>query len=161
MSTTASTTERGEALSRFGVAFKHANAAVRRLRGRDTHRPEELSYAQASLLFGLAESGELTASELAQYADVAPGTATQMLDGLELAGLIARRGSERDRRLVIVSLTPRGAELVDERRVRYKVCWEQALTEFSAAELLTAARVLDSMRVMFDSLATVDATSTE
>ena len=34
-------------------------AAVRRLRGRETHRPGELSFAQYSLLFGLATSGEL------------------------------------------------------------------------------------------------------
>jgi len=148
--------EQSAALERFGIAFKHANAAVRRLRGRDTRRPGELSYAQFGLLFGLAEHGELSASELAGYADVAPATATEMLDGLAAAGLIDRRRSERDRRLVLVSLTPHGSELVAARRAHYKSCWDEALAEFGAAELNTASAVLDSMRAMFDRLASAD-----
>ena len=145
--------ERADALSQFVVAFKHVSGAVRRLRGRDTHHPGELSYAQAGLLFGLAEHGEQSASELAQYADVAPATATEMLDGLESAGLIERRRSEQDRRIVLVSLTPHGTELITERRARYEARWEAALSEFSASELLTAATVLDRIREMFDGLA--------
>ncbi|MGD0197581.1 MAG: MarR family transcriptional regulator [Solirubrobacteraceae bacterium] len=152
-------TERAAAAERFALAFKHASAAVRRLRGRDTHRHGELSYAQFGLLFGLAEHGRLSASELAMHADVAPGTATQMLDGLEAAGLIERERSERDRRLVMVSLTPHGSELVATRRALYQGCWADALSEFGADELLTAAAVLDSMRAMFDRLAAADPTS--
>jgi DNA-binding MarR family transcriptional regulator len=153
MTTSAVTTEREEALSRFVVAFKHLSGAVRRQRGRDGHRSGELTYAQAGLLFGLAENGEQSASELAQYADVAPATATEMLDGLESAGLIERRRSEQDRRIVLVSLTARGTELITERRASYQAHWEEALSEFSPNELLTAANVLDRIRAMFDGLA--------
>ena len=51
-----------DSVATFGMSFKTAMAAVRRLRGRDTHRPDEVSYAQCSLLFGLAEGGEISAS---------------------------------------------------------------------------------------------------
>ena len=37
----------------LGRSFKAATAAVRRLRGRDTHRPEALSHAQYQVLFEL------------------------------------------------------------------------------------------------------------
>ena len=148
--------EHEAALARFLNAFKHTSAAVRRLRGRDTHRPGELSYAQFGLLFGLAERGELSASELATYADVTPGSATQMLDSLAAAGLIERRRSERDRRLVLVSLTPHGSEAVAERRARYHECWNAALSQFSAQELDTATAVLGCVREMFDGLAPTD-----
>jgi DNA-binding MarR family transcriptional regulator len=144
---------REQALEQFSASFKRAMGAVRRLRGRDTHRAGELSYAQYGLLFGLAQGGEMSASELALCADVAPATATQMLDSLAGAGLIARRRSETDRRSVIVSLTPRGGELVAARRARYQSRWDAALGEFSAAQLRTAAAVLDRMRAMFDELA--------
>jgi DNA-binding MarR family transcriptional regulator len=113
--------------------------AVRRLRGRDTHRPGEVSYAQCSLLFGLAERGELSASELAGLADVSPATATQMLD--------------RDRRVVLVSLTERGGKLVAARRARYEQLWAAALTGFSERELTTATAVLDRARAIFDEIA--------
>jgi DNA-binding MarR family transcriptional regulator len=104
------------------------------------------------LLFGLAEGGEMSASELAVCADVAPGTATQMLDSLAAAGLIERVRSERDRRSVLISLTARGSELVAARRARYQGLWSEALGEFSREELRTAAAVLDRMRVLFDGL---------
>jgi DNA-binding MarR family transcriptional regulator len=146
--------ERADALDVYGQAFKGAMGAVRRLRGRDTHRSEELSYAQYGLLFGLAEGGgELSASELAGCADVAPGTATQMLDALAAHGLIERTRSERDRRIVLVSLTARGSDLVTTRRARYKHHWDRALAGFSAEELRIAAAVLDCTHQVFDELA--------
>ena len=145
--------EHREAVTRFALTFKGAMAAVRRLRGRDTHRPEELSYAQYCLLFGLADRGELSASELAGLADVAPATATQMLDSLVACGFVERSRSERDRRLVLVSLTARGRELVAARRARYEEMWTCALADFSVEELATATAVLDRARVIFDDMA--------
>jgi DNA-binding MarR family transcriptional regulator len=147
-------TERDDALALYGRAFKGAMGAVRRLRGRDTHRSEELSYAQYGLLFGLAEGGgELSASELAGCADVAPGTATQMLDALAAHGLIERTRSERDRRIVLVSLTERGSELVAARRAQYQQRWNGALAGFSPEELRIAAAVLDCTHEVFDEFA--------
>jgi MarR family transcriptional regulator, organic hydroperoxide resistance regulator len=142
-----------EASTRYGTAFKGAMGAVRRLRGRDTHRSDELSYAQFGLLFGLADRGELSASELAGVADLAPGTATQMLDGLEAHGLITRTRSELDRRCVLVSLTARGSELIDARRSEYQQHWDEALAGFTTKELKIAAAVLDRTHTMFDELA--------
>jgi len=142
-----------DSVAAFGASFKAAMAAVRRLRGRDTHRPGELSYAQCSLLFGLAGRGELSASELASRADVAPATATQMLDSLAAGGFVDRSRSERDRRLVLVSLTERGGALVAARRARYERLWARALAEFSAQELETATAVLDRARAVFDEIA--------
>lgn len=142
-----------EASTRYGAAFKGAMGAVRRLRGRDTHRSGELSYAQFGLLFGLAERGEMSASELAGVADVAPGTATQMLDGLESHGLIVRTRSELDRRCVLVSLSTRGSEVIDARRAEYQQHWDEALAGFTTKELKIAAAVLDRTHAMFDELA--------
>lgn len=144
--------EREDAAALYGKAFKGAMGAVRRLRGRDTHHPGELSYAQFALLFGLA-GGELSASELAGCADIAPGTATQMLDSLEAAGLIARARSERDRRVVLVSLTRHGEETVGARRAAYQDRWDEALSGFSDKELRIATAVLERTRAMFDEFA--------
>jgi DNA-binding MarR family transcriptional regulator len=141
--------QRTEALEDLGRSFKGAMAAVRRLRGRETHRPGELSFAQYSLLFGLGDGGELCVGELALAADLAPATVTQMLDSLDAAGLVERVRSQRDRRLVLISLTERGAELVAARRGRFEPLWRRALAEFDEDELLVAASVLDRLRAMF------------
>lgn len=151
--TSARGTDPSGAPEQLGRSFKAAIAAVRKLRGRETHRPGELSFAQYSLLFGLGEGGELSAGELAVAADVSAATVTQMLDSLAAAELVQRARSERDKRVVLISLTQRGSELVAERRARFELRWRRALAAFSDDELLTAAAVLDRLRDMFDDVA--------
>jgi len=141
-----------EEMRALGRSFKRAMAAVRRLRGRETRNPGELSDAQYGLLFGLRDHTQLSAGELALAADLSPATTTEMLEALETAGLVRRVRSERDRRVVLTSLTERGRALVDERHARYEPIWRAAFEEFSEAELQTTARVLDRMAAMFDDL---------
>jgi DNA-binding MarR family transcriptional regulator len=143
---------RAEALEAFGRAFKATMAAVRRLRGRETHHPEELSYAQYSLLFGLADGSPKSSRDLALAADVSPASAAEMLDALAVSGLVERMRSQDDKRIVLTSLSTRGKAVVDERRARYEPRWQAALEGFSEAELTTTAAVLDALRRMFDEL---------
>jgi MarR family transcriptional regulator, organic hydroperoxide resistance regulator len=134
-------------------SFKGALAATRRLRGRETHCPGELSNAQYGLLFGLLDQDEQPLRELALLADVSPATATEMLEGLAAAGYVTRVRSEHDRRVVLTSLTTRGRALIEERRQRYEPRWRAALQEFSDEELQSAAAVLDRIRGLFEELA--------
>jgi DNA-binding MarR family transcriptional regulator len=138
---------------RFAQSFKGVMAAVRRLRGRETHRPGDLSYAQYGLLFGLAAGGALSAGELAVAADVSPASATQMLEAMEKAGLVARVRSGDDRRVVLTSLTEHGRQVVEARRLLLEPRWRAALAEFSDRDLAIAGAVLDRITEMFDELA--------
>jgi DNA-binding MarR family transcriptional regulator len=151
-SPTHTTSQRREAAEHLGRSFKGAMAAVRRLRGRETRHTAELSDAQYGLLFGLRDHAELSSSELACLADLSPATTTEMLEALETAGLVDRHRSERDRRVVLTSLTERGRTVVEERRARYEPLWHAALAEFSDDELARAADVLDRLRELFDDL---------
>jgi DNA-binding MarR family transcriptional regulator len=136
----------------LGRSFKRAMAAVRRLRGREMRRPGELSDAQYGLLFGLREHNELSSSELGVLADLSPATTTEMLEALENAGLVRRARSQRDRRVVLTSLTERGHQLVAERHARFEPRWRAAFAEFDEDELRTAAAVLNRMAELFDDL---------
>jgi DNA-binding MarR family transcriptional regulator len=137
---------------KLGLAFKRAMVAVRKLRGRETHRLGQISYAQYSLLFGLAGCGESSARELAEQADLSPGSVTQMLDHLEAAGLVQRTRSAEDRRVVLSTLTERGAEVVASRRAQMEPRWREALAGLPEADLLAAAHVLDRIADYFDAL---------
>jgi MarR family transcriptional regulator, organic hydroperoxide resistance regulator len=136
----------------LGHAFKATMVAVRRLRGREAQGLGKLSYAQYSLLGSLSAEPELSASQLAAIADLSPATVTQMLDHLESDGLVTRVRSQLDKRVVLVALTSSGRKLVEERRARFEPRWQAALAEFSDAELLTAAAVLDRLRELFDEI---------
>lgn len=145
--------ERIAAGEELGRSFKRTMAALRRMRGRETHQPGELSDAQYGVLFCLRDAEALAAGEVALAADLSPASTTEMLEGLERAGLVRRFRSERDRRVVHSSLTERGRELVEERRARHEPRFRAALARFSPQELRTAAAVLDGLRGMFDELA--------
>ena len=147
------TSARADALAAFGRAFRETNSALRRLKGRETHRPGGLSYAQYGLLFTLAEDSPLSLRELAHAAGVSPASAVEMLDGLTASGLVRRIRSTEDKRIVLTSLTERGGSLVSARRAIYEPRWRAALKGFSEEELLTASAVLDSIGAMFDELA--------
>jgi DNA-binding MarR family transcriptional regulator len=139
-----------ESAAELGRAFKACVGAVRRLRGRETRCHGELSDAQYGLLFGLRDHAALPSSELALLADLAPATATGMLDGLAADGLVTRVRSDQDRRVVLTSLTERGRALVAERHARFAPRFEAAMAEFSDDELRRAAAVLTRLGEMFD-----------
>ena len=142
---------RQEAIQGLGQAFKRAMVAVRRLRGRETHRPGTPSFAQYPLLFALAERDELSNGELAVAADVSAATVTGMLDSLVELALVTRSRSSIDRRIVTCTLTEKGRRHVSERRAIFESRWDGALAEFSPAELATAAAVFERIAAMFDS----------
>jgi DNA-binding MarR family transcriptional regulator len=139
-----------------GLAFKRAMVAVRKLRGRETQRAGQLSYAQYGLLHGLAGRYDCSARELAEHTDLSPATVAQMLEHLEAAGLITRTRSELDRRVVLSALTERGAAVVAERQKRMEDRWNSALEEFSTKELAAAAKVLHRAADVFESLSRED-----
>jgi DNA-binding MarR family transcriptional regulator len=134
-------------------SFKRAMAAVRRLRGRETHRPGELTDAQYSLLFCLRDQAQMSVRDLAYAADLSPASVTEMLEGLSAAGLVERERSGRDRRVVLTSLTDSGRGLVEERRARFEPRLRAALEPFGEDELVIAAAVLERLRALFDEIA--------
>ncbi|HZE06232.1 MAG TPA: MarR family transcriptional regulator [Solirubrobacteraceae bacterium] len=141
------------AATELGRAFKGCMSAVRRLRGRETRTAyDELSDAQYGLLFGLRDHDALPTTELACLAGTSPATATGMLESLAASGLVSRVRSDRDRRVVLTSLTERGRALVAERHARFAPRFEAALAEFSDDELRVAAAVLHRLGAMFDEI---------
>jgi DNA-binding MarR family transcriptional regulator len=143
---------RAEALEALGQSFKSALAAARRLRGRDTHRPDGLSHAQYQVLFELLRGRELTAGGLAAVAEVSPASMTQMLDRLADAGLVERVRSEEDRRVVGARLTDAGQAVCEERRAELEPLWQEVLARFTRDELHTSAAVLDQITALFERL---------
>ena len=145
--------EQGDAAERVARSFKRAMAAVRRLRGRETHRPGELTDAQYGLLFCLRDQNQMSVRELAYAADLSPASVTEMLEGLMAAGLVERERSDRDRRVVLTSLTESGRGLVEERRARFEPRLRAAMEPFGEDELVVAAAVLERLRGLFDEIA--------
>jgi DNA-binding MarR family transcriptional regulator len=145
--------EQGDGPEQLARSFRRTLAALRRMRGRETRCPGELTDAQYSLLFCLRDQSQLSLRDLADAAELSPASVTEMLEGLAAAGLVERMRSDRDRRIVLTSLTDSGRALVEERRARFEPRLRAALSHFTEQELLTAAAVLERLRGMFEELA--------
>jgi DNA-binding MarR family transcriptional regulator len=74
---------------------------------------EELSWAAFTVLFVLWIWGDQQTRHLADEAGVTKGTLTGVLKTLEKRGLTRRRAHEDDGRLVLVSLEPKGAAVIE------------------------------------------------
>lgn len=78
----------------------------------------ELSMGQLHAIRIVRESGELTMSELADQMAVSPPSASVMVDRLVEKGLLSREHSTKDRRKVVVRITPEAvqkAEVIESR----------------------------------------------
>jgi len=69
---------------------------------------------QALVLGFLSDEDQVTSSELGRRTDLDSATLTGILDRLEAAQLIERRGNPDDRRSIKVHLTKQGKTLADE-----------------------------------------------
>ena len=74
----------------------------------------ELSFPQALLLLELNEAGTISMSELSRRLQVTQGVATRMVDRLLEKDMVERERDKVDRRVVLVTLAPKGKKLAGE-----------------------------------------------
>jgi DNA-binding MarR family transcriptional regulator len=123
------------------LAIVHVSVRMRRL-------DDELglSPARFSVLATLRYDGPQRIGELARREGVAQPTMTQSVQGLEAAGLVARRPDPADGRSQVIELTSAGRALVRRARAR-KIDWiARSLADLSPttrAALHQAATSLD------------------
>ena len=140
---------RQEAITELVASFRLAFRRLRSMRGRDTHRGDEIGHAQFELLIELYANGPMQAGELAEAVEASAATVSGMLDNLCAAELVERSRSESDRRLVVVKLTRRGRRKVEARKALWRRRWEEALEGLDEDELRVAGRVLDRIGDIF------------
>jgi len=78
------------------------------------HRPRGLSLAGFRMMFILWIAGDLEQRDIARLAGISPAGISSALNTLERQGLVERRRTSTDRRLVTVGLTSNGAETLED-----------------------------------------------
>jgi DNA-binding MarR family transcriptional regulator len=96
---------------------------------------QTLSFSQWTALMALRDGEVLTAADLARVICHDTGSLTRILDQLEKRGLLTRKRSESDRRLVALELTPRGRALIVSLMPRVVGLWNELLGDFSHDEI--------------------------
>ena len=103
----ASATVAGNAIRLLPLLQKHL------LKLDDVQRRHHIPYSHLQILFLLDSCGPLPVSEIAKRLSIAKTNTTPLLDRLCMSDYIARSRSPKDRRVIIMSLQPKGKEFVD------------------------------------------------
>ena len=115
---------------------------------RETFARYELDPPAFDVLATLRRSGDpfaLTAGDLMRSAMVTSGAITQRLDRLETRGLVRRRPHPGDGRVVLVTLTPTGRELVDRVLPDHLATEERLLAALTPEQRATLAGLLRAL----------------
>ncbi len=84
-----------------------------------------------------------------------PGaTLTRQIDRLESLGLVERKSDPNDRRAVLVQLTPRGHEVVDDVVIQERTS-QKVIERLNRMELQTLNRILHKLLVIFEEQTTL------
>jgi DNA-binding MarR family transcriptional regulator len=119
----------------------------RRLRN-EREAADDLSVNQIAVLFTLGRSGPLTIGDLAAEEKVQPPSMTRTVNSLLERGFVKRDAHEKDRRVVVISLTSEGNSVIEESRRRKEVWLAQRLVELTPAQrqiLRDAAPILEML----------------
>ncbi len=119
----------------------------RRLRN-ERDASDDLSANQLAVLGTLWRSGPLTIGELAAEEKVQPPSMTRTINSLLERDLVKREVSEKDRRVVVISITAMGTSVIEESRRRKEVWLAQRLIELTPAQrqiLRDAAPILEML----------------
>lgn len=123
-------------------------AASRRLRRGVAAQlaPLGLTFAQARAMRLIAAPGCcLRMADIACRLDVVPRSATSVVDGLEAAGLVARRPDPHDRRSVLVALTDEGRRLLDGLDEARRATAEELFAPLGAEDRAELLRLLGAL----------------
>lgn len=111
---------------------------LRQLRKQDD--ASGLSAPRLSALSVVVFGGPLTLGGLARAEQVKPPTMTRIVTGLEMEGLVVRKGDSHDGRLTRIHATAKGQRILAEGRARRVALLTSSVRELGRDELADLAR---------------------
>jgi DNA-binding MarR family transcriptional regulator len=107
-------------------------------------RDSELSRTEGEVLAILAD-GPRRITELAELLGLAQPTMTLLVKRLQASGWVTRAGHERDGRVVLVTITDAGGEVLEAFRLRFIDALRDDLGSLSDRELAALAKATETL----------------
>jgi DNA-binding MarR family transcriptional regulator len=123
-------------------------AVSRQLREKsaETLAPWDITPAHLRALRVLTRHGTMRLSELSDRLQIAPRSATAVVDALEDSDLVRRRPDPADRRAILVEVTDHGAGILAEIRATGGTEAGRVFGRLSPADRAELARILGTLR---------------
>jgi DNA-binding MarR family transcriptional regulator len=143
------TTTRADAVDIVATTFLRRSSLLMRLV--TSFGSRELSRTEAGLLLTLLE-GPRRITELADSEALAQPSVTKLVDRLQQRALVARERSPHDGRVVLVSISAEGRELVDASRLQVQAMMRDTVAALSDGELAGLVAASETMGRMIEML---------
>jgi len=117
-----------------------------RERSAETLAPWGITPAHLRALHTLARHGTMRLSELSDRLQIAPRTATEVVDALQARDLVRRRADPGDRRAILVEVTERGTGVLAGIRAARGPEAGRTFGRLSPDERAELARILSKLR---------------
>ena len=123
-------------------------AVARQLRDRsaETLAPWDMTPAHLRALRTLSRHGTMRLSELSERLEIAPRSATEVVDALESRDLVRRRADPGDRRATLVEVTEHGAGILAGIRATRGPEAGRIFGRLTPADRAELARILGKLR---------------
>jgi DNA-binding MarR family transcriptional regulator len=102
----------------------------------------ELTFSQWVVLMSLRDGKATTCAAIARHMNHDTGATTRLVDRMEKRGLIVRKRSTADRRIVDLKLLPAGKAMAKALTPRIVDFWNRVLEDFSNEEAATLIKLL-------------------
>ena len=123
-------------------------AVARQLREKsaETLAPWDITPAHLRALRTLARHGTMRLSELSDRLQIAPRTATEVVDALQARDLVRRRADPGDRRATLIEVTEHGAATLAEIHAARGTEAGRIFGRLTPADRAELARILSQLR---------------
>jgi DNA-binding MarR family transcriptional regulator len=123
-------------------------AVARKLREKsaETLAPWDVTPAHLRALRTLSRHGTMRLSELSERLQIAPRTATEVVDALQARDLVRRRADPGDRRATLVEVTEHGADILADIRATGSTEAGRVLGRLNPADRADLTRILAKLR---------------
>jgi len=101
---------------------------------KDKDRPGFFSFLQLEILEHIKENKKSSMKKIASFLSITPPSATSLVDKLVKAGVLRRFFDEKDRRMVLLSLTSKGEVVLNREFKKVSAQMQKTLIKLNSKE---------------------------
>ena len=112
-------------------------------------RPDFFSFLQLEVLGYIKENKKLSMKKVASFLSVTPPSATSLINRLVKAGVLRRFFDEKDRRTVLLSLTPKGEVALNREFKKVSAQMQKTLMKLNSKEQKNLIEIFQKLREVY------------
>jgi len=116
---------------------------------KDKDRPGFFSFLQLEVLGYIKENEKLSMKRIASFLSITPPSATSLINKLVKAGVLKRFFDEKDRRTVLLSLTPKGEVVLNREFKKVSAEMQKTLIKLNSKEQKNLIEIFQKLQEVY------------